>query len=96
MLVDDDVKFGDELVVDEVRKESNVLRITVRQRSEPGQGYVTLVFQDRPLSLKQWTIVDAQQVSVKVALLDPEFGVTIANELFRPRDFGKPGDEVGR
>ena len=96
VLVDDDVKFGDELVVDEVRKESNVLRITVRQRSEPGQGYVTLVFQDRPLSLKQWTIVDAQQVSVKVALLDPEFGVTIANELFRPRDFGKPGDDVGR
>ncbi|MEQ8862715.1 MAG: outer membrane lipoprotein carrier protein LolA [Thalassobaculum sp.] len=96
MLVDDDVKFGDELIVEEVRKESNVLRITVRQRSEPGQGYVTLVFQDRPLSLKQWTIVDAQQVSVKVALLDPEFGVTIANELFRPRDFGKPGDEVGR
>ena len=96
VLVDEDVRFGEELIVDEVRKESNVLRITVRQRSEPGQGYVTLVFQDRPLSLKQWTIVDAQQVSVKVALLDPEFGVTIANELFRPKDFGKPGDDVGR
>lgn len=96
VLVDDDVRFGDELIVDEVRKESNVLRITVRQRSEPGQGYVTLVFQDKPLSLKQWTIVDAQQVSVKVALLDPEFGVTIANDLFRPKDFGKPGDDVGR
>ena len=73
-----------------------MLRITVRQRDEPDQGHVTLVFQDRPLSLKQWTIVDAQQVSVKVALLDPEFGVTIANELFRPIDFGRKGDEVGR
>ncbi len=96
MLVDDRVKFGEELIVDEVRKESNVLRITVRQRAEPDQGYVTLVFQDKPLSLKQWTIVDAQQVSIKVALLDPEFGVEIPNELFRPKDFGKPGDDVGR
>jgi len=96
MLVDDRVKFGDELIVDGVRKESNVLRITVRQRSEPDQGHVILVFQDKPLSLKQWTIVDAQQVSVKVALLDPEFGVTIPNQLFRPEDFGKPGDDVGR
>lgn len=96
VLVEDDVRFDRALTVEEVRKESNVLRITVRQRDEPDQGYVTLVFQDQPMALKQWTIVDAQQVSVKVALLDPAFGVTIANELFRPKDFGRPGDEVGR
>ncbi len=96
VLVNADVRFDQQLLVDEVTKESNVLRITVRQRDDPDQGYVTLVFQDRPLELKQWTIVDAQQVSVKVALLDPEFGVTIPNELFRPKDFGRPGDEVGR
>lgn len=96
VLVDDHVKFGDKMVVEQVSRESNVLRVTIRQRDEPDQGHVTLVFQDKPLSLKQWTIVDAQQVSVKVALLDPEFDVTIANELFRPKDFGKPGDEVGR
>lgn len=96
VLVDADVRFEEQLLVDAVTKESNVLRITVRQRDDPAQGYVTLVFQDRPLELKQWTIVDAQQVSVKVALLDPEFGVTIPNELFRPKDFGRPGDEVGR
>lgn len=96
VLVDDEVKFDEDLVVEDVHKESNVLRIKLRQRDEPEQGYVTLVFQDRPLELKQWTIVDAQQVSVKVALLDPQFGVTIPNELFRPKDFGKPGDDVGR
>ena len=96
MLVDDRVKFGDKLLVEAVENQSNVLRITVRQRDEPDQGHVTLVFQDNPLALKQWTIVDAQQVSVKVALLDPEFGVQIPNELFRPLDFGKPGDDVGR
>lgn len=96
VLVAENVKFGEELVVDEVKRESNVLRVRIRQRKEPDQGYVTLVFQDQPMALKQWTIVDAQQVSVKVALLDPEFDVTIPNELFRPKDLGKPGDEVGR
>lgn len=96
VLVDDRVSFDKTLVVEDVRKEANVLRITVRQRDEPDQGYVILTFQDRPLTLKQWTVVDAQQVSVKVALLDPEFGVQIPNQLFRPLDFGKPGDDVGR
>lgn len=95
VLVDDHVSFGKELMVQQISKESNVLRVTVRQRDEPDQGYVTLVFQDKPLSLKQWTVVDAQKVAIKVALLDPEFGVQIPNELFRPKDFGKPGDEVG-
>lgn len=96
VLVDNDVRFDEELIVEEVRKESNVLRITVRQREEPDQGQVTLVFQDKPLELKQWTVVDAQQVSVKVALLDPQYGVSIRNELFRPKDFGMPGDDIGR
>ncbi len=96
VLVDERVEFGDQLVVDAVESQSNVLRLRVRQRDEPDQGHVTLVFQDNPLALKQWTIVDAQQVSVKVALLDPEFGIDIPNQLFRPLDFGKPGDDVGR
>src|SRR3546814_3128128 len=65
VLVDDRVRFDKSLIVEAVQKESNVLRIAVRQRDEPDQGYVTLVFQDKPLALKQWTVVDAQQVSVK-------------------------------
>ena len=96
VLVDERVEFGYQLVVEAVESQSNVLRLRVRQRDEPDQGHVTLVFQDNPLALKQWTIVDAQQVSVKVALLDPEFGVDIPNQMFRPLDFGKPGDDVGR
>ncbi|HEY9567434.1 MAG TPA: outer membrane lipoprotein carrier protein LolA [Thalassobaculum sp.] len=96
VLVDDRVRFDKSLIVEAVQKESNVLRIAVRQRDEPDQGYVTLVFQDKPLALKQWTVVDAQQVSVKVALLDPDFGVKIPNGLFRPIDFGMPGDDGGR
>ena len=96
VLVDERVEFGDQLVVEAVESQSNVLRLRVRQRDEPDQGHVTLVFHDNPLALKQWTIVDAQQVSVKVALLDPEFGVDIPNQMFRPLDFGKPGDDVGR
>ncbi len=96
VLVNERVEFGEQLIVEAVESQSNVLRLRVRQRDEPDQGHVTLVFQDNPLALKQWTIVDAQQVSVKVALLDPEFGVDIPNQLFRPLDFGKPGDDVGR
>lgn len=96
VLVDSEVSFERDLLVEEVRKEANVLRITARLRRDPDQGSVTLTFQDQPLSLKQWTIVDAQQVSIRVALLDPEFGVDVANALFRPKDFGRQSDQLGR
>jgi len=96
VLVDSEVSFDRDLLIDEVRKEANVLRVTARMRRDPDQGSVTLTFQDQPLSLKQWTIVDAQQVSIRVALLDPEFGIDVANALFRPKDFGRQSDQLGR
>ncbi|WPZ35382.1 outer membrane lipoprotein carrier protein LolA [Thalassobaculum sp. OXR-137] len=96
VLVSDDVDLMDELVVEDVQKGANVIRLQLRQRDEPDQGTVVLTFQDKPLSLKQWIITDAQGVEVKVALLDPVFGLDLPADLWRPNDFGRPSDDVGR
>lgn len=96
VLVDDKVVLGEDLVVETITRQSNVLRLRLRQRDDPEQGVVTLVFQDRPLSLKQWVIEDAQGVEVKVALLDPVFGLELPPTLWRPTDFGRQADDVGR
>lgn len=96
VLVDERVRLGDELVVDAVARGANVLRIRMHQRDEPDQGHVILVFQDKPLSLKQWTIVDAQGVEVRVALLDPVFGLDLPAKLFQPDVFTRQADEIGR
>jgi len=96
VLVSDEVDLMDELIVEAVDKSANVLRLQLRQRDDPDQGTVVLTFQDKPLSLKQWVITDAQGVEVKVALLDPVFGLDLPADLWRPNDFGRPSDDVGR
>lgn len=96
VLVSDDVDLMDELVVEDVQTGSNVIRLQLRQRDDPDQGNVILTFQDKPLSLKQWIITDAQGVEVKVALLDPIFGLDLPPDLWRPNDFGRQSDSVGR
>ena len=41
-----------------------------------------LVFADKPLSLRKWTVTDAQGAITDVALLAPEFGVALEPKLF--------------
>ena len=96
VLVSRDVSLDDDLIVEAVSRQANVLRIQLRQRNDPDQGTVVLAFQDRPLSLKQWVVTDAQGIEVKVALLDPVFGLDLPPTLWRPNDFGRPSDDVGR
>ncbi|MDA1089141.1 MAG: outer membrane lipoprotein carrier protein LolA [Proteobacteria bacterium] len=59
-----------------------VLRLTVIKGSNPLEGNITLIFSDRPLSLKKWTVTDAQGVITNISLLDPRFGVTLSQRLF--------------
>jgi outer membrane lipoprotein-sorting protein len=64
------------------------LRIHIAQPgSAPGEpGSLTLVFQDSPLQLRKWRIVDQQGITTNVALLNPEFDVNVDGDRF---DFGK-------
>lgn len=96
VLVSEEVTLKEDLIVEAVSKESNVLRLQLRHRDDPDQGAVVLTFQDKPLSLKQWVITDAQGIEVKVALLDPVFGIDLPADLWQPNDFGRPSDDVGR
>lgn len=67
-------------------------RKTVRVAIAPADGdagqpgSVVLVFQDDPLQLKKWRIVDQQGLTTEVALVEPEFGVAIDARRF---DFGE-------
>jgi outer membrane lipoprotein-sorting protein len=58
------------------------LRVHLRQTDEPDAGTLVLTFSDRPLALRQWTVIDAQGVRTRVALVNPEFNVAIDNRVF--------------
>ena len=87
ILVDDVSLFSGDLAVTAFERAAGVLRVTVTRADEPLEGALTLVFTDRPLALKQWTVVDAQGIATTVSLIGTRFGISLDDDLFR---FRKP------
>ena len=73
---------GEGLRVTNISKSANSLRVSVIQADDPLAGTITLMFSDAPLTLRQWTVKDAQGISTEFALINPRFGIEIDPELF--------------
>ncbi|MDX2101983.1 MAG: outer membrane lipoprotein carrier protein LolA [Alphaproteobacteria bacterium] len=61
---------GGDLVLTKFERFAAAFALTLRQRSDPAQGEITLVFSDRPLLLQGWTVIDAQQSATRIALTE--------------------------
>ena len=85
-LLREEVKLSNDLRVVEVVEDRGALRLVLKDAKTPDAGTVTLVFSDRPLSLRKWEIVDAQGIATEVALVNPQFGVEIDPATFEYGD----------
>ncbi len=85
-LIRERVDLSDGLEVVDITQGAATIKVTLRSTDDGGEGEVTLVFADRPLSLHSWEIHDAQGIVTQVALVNPEFGVSIDRELFEHGD----------
>jgi outer membrane lipoprotein-sorting protein len=95
-LLQDNVRFGGDITVDNLEREPAVLRVTLTETKNPDLGKATVVLSDHPLELKKWQILDAQQKNVTVTLDDPHYGVPLNPNLFywtdpRPPDARRNG-----
>lgn len=83
---------GSELILTDFTRNDGIVRVTLVQADDPYSGSVTLVFQRDPMTLRRWTVVDAQGVETDVSLVAARFGEPIDPDLFEfkdPRIFGK-------
>jgi outer membrane lipoprotein-sorting protein len=85
LLLRDPITFSD-LVVTRFERGASTLRITVLEQAEPDIGSLTMVFSDRPLALRQWSIVDQQRKTITVSLYDEQFGIALDPKLFVYQD----------
>ena len=85
-LIRERVDLTDGLEVVDITQGAAVIKVTLRSTDDGGEGEVTLVFADRPISLHSWEIHDAQGIVTQVALVNPEFGVSIDRDLFEHGD----------
>jgi outer membrane lipoprotein-sorting protein len=81
-LLRDQIKLGGDVTLTKFAREPAVLRVTLVETANPDIGQVTLVLSDRPMALRQWTVLDAQRKTVTVTLADPQFGVALDENLF--------------
>lgn len=77
---------GDVTVTDVTRRDGRLLVTLVKTR-DPGQGRVTLIFDESPMRLEQWAVTDAQGVVTHVMLDEVEAGGRIDPKLF---EFNEP------
>ncbi|HUB97337.1 MAG TPA: outer membrane lipoprotein carrier protein LolA [Stellaceae bacterium] len=81
-LLRDHIQLGGDVTVTNFEKAADTLRVTVRETKNSNLGEVTIVLSDQPLTLRQWTVLDAQHRTVTVTLQDAKFGVALNPNLF--------------
>jgi outer membrane lipoprotein-sorting protein len=82
-LAAEQVKLSGDLTVTGIARVGGELRVNMVQTKRPQEGRVEMVFADQPLLLKGWTVWDAKNVPVTIALNNLRTGVSLSRDLFR-------------
>lgn len=82
ILLADKVDLNGAVTVTAVQRFPGQLQITLIRTETPGDGSLTLIFAEPPLTLRQWTVVDAQRRETHVTLYNAQTGGTFDQQLF--------------
>ena len=63
-------------------RRSKLISINLFNAAEPDSGYLKLTFNQHPLALREWTVIDGQGIKTKVTLIAPEFNIPISKKVF--------------
>ncbi len=73
---------GDVAITSVVPKQDGTTEISLTRKAEPDAGYISLVFANNPVALKEWSVVDSQGIKTRVILSKVESGVALDPLLF--------------
>ncbi len=88
------VRLSGPVAVTSVRHLPGEVEVTLHRRASPADGSLTLVFSTDPLTLRQWTVTDAQHQRTTVTLENAVTGGRFDPDLFNvaiPAGSGGPG-----
>lgn len=81
-LVREKINLAKDITVERVIRQPGTVSLQMSQTGDPEAGRLTMTFADAPLSLRKWTVVDAQGTSTSVTLVAPDFNVAIPHAVF--------------
>lgn len=82
VLLSDHLNFNRDVTVSDLVRHPGQIQLTVVSRSNPGEGTLTLFFNDNPLSLRGWAVLDAQRRLTRINLFDIQRGGNFDQHLF--------------
>jgi len=88
------IKLSGDVVVTRFARFPAKLEITIVSSKEPQDGELTLIFEDKPLKLRQWRVVDSQGRTTGVNLENAREGIEFPENtfVFVPPTLGKSGN----
>jgi len=95
-LLRNDISLEGDVTITKFERGPGVLRATLVETKHPENGTVTLTLSDKPMELKQWSLVDAQNKTTTVVLSEPRIGAPIDPTVFAfddPRPHGPQGGQ---
>lgn len=96
MILKNDFSFKKEgLTITDITTEPGLISVSVIKKSTPSAGKITLIFKDAPITLRQWRVTDARQITTLVTLDNLETNIAVDKQLFKfkdPRKKQRPGD----
>jgi len=82
ILLADTVVLSGAVTVTAIQRLPGQIEITLVRTESPGDGSLTLTFADNPLTLRQWTVIDAQRRETRVTLYNIQLGGSFDQQLF--------------
>jgi outer membrane lipoprotein-sorting protein len=96
ILLADHVALSGDVTVTGIQRLPGQIGVTLVRTANPTEGSLTLFFSENPLTLRQWSVLDAQRHETRVTLYNVELGGKFDPKLFEyvdPRFFqnNQPG-----
>ena len=91
LLLQDNLTLSGDVTVTKVARLPGQLQVTLLRTATPSEGSITLIFADNPMTLRSWTVIDAQRQETRISLYDVELGGKFDRSLFvfvDPQFFG--------
>jgi outer membrane lipoprotein-sorting protein len=76
------VDLTSDKIVDQVRRERDLIALVIIEKSSFAQGKITLIFDPQSYALKQWIVTDAQGLNTSVAIYNTTVGAKPDWKLF--------------
>jgi len=82
VILRDNFRLTGDVTVVGIERSNGWFELSLVATRDPGKGQLTLVFQDKPLRLTKWRVLDAQKLTTDVSLSEVQINLPLDKNMF--------------